>query len=39
LLKAVVLSLWGPKAADNLVDLDISFEIEAEKSVLKRLKA
>ncbi|KAH6901460.1 DNA mismatch repair protein [Coprinopsis sp. MPI-PUGE-AT-0042] len=38
-LKAAVLSLWGPKAADNLVDLDISFKVEAEKSVLKRLKA
>ncbi|EAU83597.2 DNA mismatch repair protein [Coprinopsis cinerea okayama7 len=38
-LRASVTALWGPKAMENLVELDVSFSIETEKSVLKRLKA
>ncbi|TEB25771.1 DNA mismatch repair protein MutL [Coprinellus micaceus] len=36
--KAAVTALWGPAALDNVVDLDISFEVEVEKSVVKRLQ-
>ncbi|TFK22541.1 DNA mismatch repair protein MutL [Coprinopsis marcescibilis] len=38
-VKDAVSSLWGPKAIENLVDLNVSFEIAPEKSVLKRLKS
>jgi len=36
-VKASVTALWGTKALDNVVDLDISFDVPAEKSVLRRL--
>ena len=36
-LKASVSALWGPKALDDIVGLDISFEVETEKTVLRRL--
>lgn len=36
-LKSAVSSLWGPKSLDNVVDLDLHFEVETEKSVLRRL--
>jgi DNA mismatch repair protein PMS2 len=36
-IKASVLAIWGPKAMDNIVELDLNFEIEPEKSVLRRL--
>ncbi|TCD62462.1 hypothetical protein EIP91_006832 [Steccherinum ochraceum] len=29
-------ALWGPKALENIVDLDLEFDVEAEKSVLRR---
>ena len=29
-------ALWDPKQLDNLVDLDLSFEVVPEKSVLRR---
>jgi hypothetical protein len=32
-----VLSLWGPKAMDGIVPLDVSFEVEQEKNVVRRL--
>ncbi|KAH7925989.1 DNA mismatch repair protein MutL [Leucogyrophana mollusca] len=35
--RASVTSLWGPKALENIVDLDLSFEVETEKAVLRRL--
>jgi DNA mismatch repair protein PMS2 len=35
-LRASVGALWGPKQLDNLVDLDLSFEVIPEKSVLRR---
>jgi hypothetical protein len=38
-LKASVSSLWGPKALDEIVALDLNFEVETEKAVLRRLAA
>ena len=35
-VRASVGALWGPKQVDNLVDLDLSFEVVPEKSVLRR---
>ena len=35
-LRASVGALWGPKQLDNLIDLDLSFEVIPEKSVLRR---
>ncbi|KAI0798252.1 hypothetical protein C8Q75DRAFT_845669 [Abortiporus biennis] len=37
--RASVSSLWGPKALENIIDLDLSFEVETEKSVLRRQSA
>jgi len=31
--------LWGPKALDDIVELDLDFEVETEKTVLRRLAA
>ena len=36
--KAAVTALWGSAALDNVVDLDVSFDVEVEKSVVKRLQ-
>ncbi|KAF8196979.1 DNA mismatch repair protein [Pholiota molesta] len=33
-----VMALWGTKALDNIVDIDLSFEVEREKIALKRLQ-
>ena len=38
-LKASVSALWGPKALDDIVELDLDFEVETEKAVLRRLTA
>ncbi|KAI0092222.1 hypothetical protein BDY19DRAFT_884632 [Irpex rosettiformis] len=35
-IRSSVSSLWGPKTLDNLVELDLSFKVETEKSVLRR---
>ena len=35
-LKAAVTALWGPKALEKVVPLDLNFNVEAEKAVLKR---
>jgi hypothetical protein len=35
-VRASVGALWGPKQFDNLVDLDLSFEVVPEKSVVRR---
>lgn len=35
-IRASVLALWGSKALENIVDLDLSFVVETEKSVLRR---
>ena len=35
-VRASVGALWGPKQLDTLVDLDLSFEVVPEKSVLRR---
>ena len=35
-LSASVGALWGPKQIENLVELDLSFEVMPEKSVLRR---
>ncbi|KAJ7052570.1 histidine kinase-like ATPase [Mycena amicta] len=36
-LRAAATALWGPRALDNVVDLDISFLVERDKHSLKRL--
>ncbi|KAF8968485.1 histidine kinase-like ATPase, partial [Flammula alnicola] len=36
--RASVTALWGPKSLDNIVDMDLTFEVEREKVALKRLK-
>lgn len=36
-IKASVTALWGPKGLDNVVDLDLSFDVLTEKTVLRRL--
>lgn len=36
-IKASVTSLWGSKGLDNIVDLDLSFDVLTEKTVLRRL--
>ncbi|EPQ53006.1 DNA mismatch repair protein MutL [Gloeophyllum trabeum ATCC 11539] len=34
--RASISSLWGPRSLENLVDLDLCFQVQTEKSVLKR---
>ncbi|KAG1728395.1 uncharacterized protein EDB91DRAFT_1162168 [Suillus paluster] len=36
-VKASVTALWGSKGLDNVVDLDLSFDVQTEKAVLRRL--
>ncbi|GLB42573.1 putative DNA mismatch repair protein MutL [Lyophyllum shimeji] len=36
--RAAVSALWGKKALDNIVDLDLTFEVEREKGSLRRLQ-
>lgn len=36
-IQSATTALWGPKAIDNIVPLDITFDVEVERSVLKRL--
>lgn len=38
-MKASVSALWGPKALDDIVTLDLNFEVETEKGVLRHLAA
>src|SRR5436853_951068 len=35
--RASVTSLWGPKALENIVDMDVTFEVERERTAIKRL--
>jgi DNA mismatch repair protein PMS2 len=35
-VRASVGALWGPKQLENLVDLNLSFEVVLEKAVLRR---
>ncbi|KAF8884622.1 histidine kinase-like ATPase [Infundibulicybe gibba] len=35
--RASVTALWGPKAIEHIVDLDLKFNVERDKLVLKRL--
>ncbi|KAI0692134.1 hypothetical protein C8T65DRAFT_745273 [Cerioporus squamosus] len=35
--RASVSAIWGPKALENLVELDLSFVVEVEAAVLRRL--
>jgi hypothetical protein len=37
--RAAVSALWGPKALDPLVDLDLSFIVAEDKTAAKRLRA
>ncbi|THH30140.1 hypothetical protein EUX98_g4035 [Antrodiella citrinella] len=34
--RASVSALWGPKSLENLVDLDLRFQVEMEKVILRR---
>lgn len=36
--RASVTALWGPKALDNVVDIDLKFEVEKERATLRRLQ-
>ena len=36
--RASVTALWGPKALNNVVDIDLNFEVEKERSVLHHLQ-
>ncbi|KAF8063172.1 DNA mismatch repair protein MutL, partial [Lyophyllum atratum] len=36
--RASVSALWGPKALDNIVDLDLTFEVEKDKTSLRRIQ-
>ncbi|KAF5376466.1 hypothetical protein D9615_008594 [Tricholomella constricta] len=36
--RASVSALWGPKALDNMVDLDLTFEVDRDKTSLRRLQ-
>ncbi|KAI0920198.1 hypothetical protein AcV5_010002 [Taiwanofungus camphoratus] len=36
LMRASVSALWGPKALEHLVELDLRFGVETEKAVLRR---
>ena len=35
-IRSSVSALWGPKTLENLVELDLSFDVEIQKSVLRR---
>jgi hypothetical protein len=35
-IRASVLAVWGSKALENMVDLDLSFDVETEKSIVRR---
>lgn len=37
-IKAAVTALWGSKALDNVIEMDLAFELEVEKSVARRLQ-
>lgn len=37
-MRTAVSSLFGTKSGDHLVDLDLKFEVERDKTALKRLK-
>lgn len=34
--RASISALWGPKTLENLIDIDIAFEVETERAVLRR---
>lgn len=36
-MRASILAVWGPKASENIVDLDLCFEVETDKSILRRV--
>ena len=36
--RASVTALWGPKALSNVVDIDLSFEVEKERNSLHHLQ-
>ncbi|KAL4257180.1 DNA mismatch repair MutL/HexB family protein [Pleurotus pulmonarius] len=38
-VRAAVTALWGNKALDNIVDLDLTFDVERDKHAVKRLAA
>lgn len=36
-MRASVIAVWGSKALENIVDLDLSFDVETKKSILRRV--
>ncbi|KAF8742337.1 hypothetical protein AX14_005201 [Amanita brunnescens Koide BX004] len=36
--KASLTALWGPRAMENTVELDVSFHVQQEKSALRRIR-
>ena len=36
--RASVTALWGPKALNDVVDIDLSFEVEKEQNALHHLQ-
>ena len=36
--RASVTALWGPKALDNVVDIDLKFEVEKDRATLRHLQ-
>ena len=36
--RASVTALWGPKALNNVVDIDLKFEVEKERNTLRHLQ-
>ena len=36
--RASVTALWGPKALNNVVDVDLRFEVEKERNALHHLQ-
>ena len=34
--RSSISALWSPKSLDSIVDLDLTFEMEAERTVLRR---
>ncbi|KAI0823883.1 hypothetical protein BC628DRAFT_1382209 [Trametes gibbosa] len=36
-IRASVSAIWGPKTLDNLVDIELNFDVEVEAAVLRRL--
>lgn len=38
-IRASVAAMWGSKALENIVELNLSFDVETDKSILRRVGA